>query len=432
MAQVSDTIITRRHFLPEDIINSEAYRMTHISLPLMVVGLSTINTDKRFRSMRNSYIPTLRFHYDDYLQYAPAALLVGMKVSGVEGASTWGKMLTADAFSAGIMAITVNTLKLTTSRLRPDRSSYNSFPSGHSATAFMTATMLHKEYGLTRSPFYSIAGYSLATATALSRQLNNKHWFSDVLVGAGIGIVSTEMGYFLADQIFGSKGRVRNDKQYKPYVIDKKYGYLGIQTGFGLRGNIRLPHSIEIGKVQGAYAALTGAGYFNDHWGIAGKLSFSQAAPEFKYDTYFEANPSIGSHADQILIKSLTYSNLVIGMQYSTQVVPGIHAGGSVMGGLGWAGNYRIDLIRENDLSEAYTLFKSHSHSIPNIDFNCYLERFVNTHMGIKLFFNYNLGFANNVYDYLPVGSDPITGKSRFNMHSFTFGAEVSALFWRK
>ncbi|MCD8079912.1 MAG: hypothetical protein LUF04_05710 [Bacteroides sp.] len=66
-AQIADTIYTRRHFLPDHIVNSEAYRMTHISLPLMVVGLSTINSDKRFRSMRNSYIPTLRYHHDDYL-----------------------------------------------------------------------------------------------------------------------------------------------------------------------------------------------------------------------------------------------------------------------------------------------------------------------------------------------------------------------------
>ena len=60
----------------------------------------------------------------------------------------------------------------------------------------MAATMLHKEYGLTRSPWYSIGGYTIATCIGMTRQMNNKHWLSDVLMGAGIGILSTELGYF--------------------------------------------------------------------------------------------------------------------------------------------------------------------------------------------------------------------------------------------
>ena len=74
----------------------------------------------------------------------------------------------------------------------------------------MAATMLHKEYGTTRSPWYSIGGYTVATATAVSRMLNNKHWLSDVMVGAGIGILSTEVGYFLTDLIFKDKGNPRH------------------------------------------------------------------------------------------------------------------------------------------------------------------------------------------------------------------------------
>ena len=67
---------------------------------------------------------------------------------------------------------------------RPDGSNNKSFPSGHTATAFMAATMLHKEYG-PRSPWYSIAGYSMATVTVFRACSTNKHWFSDVLVSGG-------------------------------------------------------------------------------------------------------------------------------------------------------------------------------------------------------------------------------------------------------
>lgn len=66
---------------------------------------------------------------------------------------------------------------------------------------FMCATILHKEYGML-SPWYSIGGYTLAGITGITRQLNNCHWIGDVLVGAGIGMISTDLGYFFSDLIF--------------------------------------------------------------------------------------------------------------------------------------------------------------------------------------------------------------------------------------
>lgn len=79
---------------------------------------------------------------------------------------------------------------------RPDKSNYKSFPSGHTATAFMAAMMMHKEYG-DRSPWYSISAFTVATATGISRILNNRHWLSDVLAGAGIGILSDRIRLFI-------------------------------------------------------------------------------------------------------------------------------------------------------------------------------------------------------------------------------------------
>ena len=85
--------------------------------------------------------------YDDYLQYAPVALTVGLKAAGYESRSSWGRMLTSDALSVAVMTAGVNGIKYSIKRMRPDGSRRNSFPSGHTATAFMSAAMLHKEYG---------------------------------------------------------------------------------------------------------------------------------------------------------------------------------------------------------------------------------------------------------------------------------------------
>ena len=166
----------------------------------------TFDTD--ILMLRNSIDPDFRHHYDDWTQYAPAAVMVGLKTCGYKGRSTWGRMLVSDAFSVAAMAAMVNGVKYSVQRLRPDESAYNSFPSGHTATAFMTATMLHKEYE-GRSPWFSIGGYTLATLTGVSRVLNNRHWLTDVLAGAAIGIGSVHLGYFITDKIF-------KDKQLNP------------------------------------------------------------------------------------------------------------------------------------------------------------------------------------------------------------------------
>ena len=107
--------------------------------------------DSDISGIRESIAPDFHYTYDDWLQYGPAALMAGLKVGGYESRSSWGRMFVSDVFSVGAMAVTVNGLKYTIKRTRPDGSRHNSFPSGHTATAFMTATMLNKEYKRTAS-----------------------------------------------------------------------------------------------------------------------------------------------------------------------------------------------------------------------------------------------------------------------------------------
>ena len=128
------------------------------------------------------------------------------------------------------MAGLVNGIKYTAKEMRPDGSQANSWPSGHTATAFVGATLLHKEYGLTRSPWFSVAGYGVATATGVMRVLNNRHWVSDVMSGAGIGIMSTELGYAIGDLLFKGKGLLRNDIEFE----SDKPSFFSISMGFGL------------------------------------------------------------------------------------------------------------------------------------------------------------------------------------------------------
>ena len=174
--------------------------MTFVGIPLFVAGWAVKGDKAMFRvnnaaGKKNTQLLTnFKTGIDDYTQFFGPALTVGLKLGGYEGRSDWPRLLASAGLSYAIMAGFVNGIKYTAKEMRPDGSTANSWPSGHTATSFVGATILHKEYGLTRWPWFSVAGYGVAAATGVMRVLNNRHWVSDVMSGAGIGIMSTELG----------------------------------------------------------------------------------------------------------------------------------------------------------------------------------------------------------------------------------------------
>ncbi len=75
-------------------------------------------------------------------------------------------------------------LKETIRRDRPGSENHQSMPSGHSSTAFATATSLTYAYGFKAA----VVAYPVALTVALSRMADDVHWFSDVVAGAFIGM----------------------------------------------------------------------------------------------------------------------------------------------------------------------------------------------------------------------------------------------------
>lgn len=61
--------------------SSRFYQMTYIGVPLVIGGLIVKSEDDHFRSLRNDYLPRFSRHADDYMQYAPAAIMLGMKAA---------------------------------------------------------------------------------------------------------------------------------------------------------------------------------------------------------------------------------------------------------------------------------------------------------------------------------------------------------------
>lgn len=218
-------------------------RVVVISAPLIAEGLVAKKLDGRFRGLRNDYIPDFKKSADDYLQYSPLAVMVGLKALGVEGRSSWGRMAVSDAISAVLMAGIVGTLKNTTNVTRPDGSDDGSFPSGHTA------------------------------ATGLMRVANNKHWLSDVLTGAGVGILATEAGYWITDLIFKDKGLSATYADY-PDDVSPSTSFLGLYLGANLPlSDYDIDETNEFRTSTGSTAGLEGAWFPWRHFGIGGRFT---------------------------------------------------------------------------------------------------------------------------------------------------------------
>ena len=258
--------------------------LTFAGIPLFVAGIIAKGEKKSFRQNtgenKHTLVTDFKTEIDNYTQFFGPVMATGLKIAGVEGRSDWGRYLASTAMSYGFMALFVNSIKYTAKEMRPDGSTRNSWPSGHTATAFVGATILHKEYGLTRSPWFSVAGYGVATATGVMRVLNNRHWVSDVLSGAGVGIMSGELAYAMSDLIFKGKGLLRGDAISERSIIDHP-SFFSISMGLGL-GSQSLDFGAEtmsdahdnFNLKFGASTAVSaeGAYFFNKYVGVGGRL----------------------------------------------------------------------------------------------------------------------------------------------------------------
>jgi membrane-associated phospholipid phosphatase len=158
---------------------------------------------------------------DDYLQYGPAAIYVGLNILEYKNKEEAFDQAGVFILGTGIYVAATQGLKAAITEARPDGTEHT-FPSGHTATAFFGATVLAHEYSDTH-PEYVIAGYALATATGALRIANNKHWATDVFLGSAIGIASAELAYILYPQV-RDKWQKLNRFTLTPQVAPAYYG----------------------------------------------------------------------------------------------------------------------------------------------------------------------------------------------------------------
>ncbi len=186
---------------------------------------SRLNTDLQ-ENFNTFFGENFHTYADNILLFAPIAQIYAGKYFGFKSKNDFSQQTKNIAIANTATLIIVDILKHSIKEKRPDLSDNLSFPSGHTAIVFTNAALLYQEYKDSNS-WYASSGFVFATATGILRIANNKHYTSDVLTGAGIGLAS---GILVSH--WNPFQSLKLGKNKKTSAI--LYPQLGNQTGLGL------------------------------------------------------------------------------------------------------------------------------------------------------------------------------------------------------
>jgi len=197
-------------------------------VPLSLIGVGLVVNNSQFEKnletdLRNSVGNDYQTPIDDYLLFVPIVQMYAADAFGMKAKNHWFDqtkfLIISNVVSTGISEL----LKTTITKTRPDGDP-NSFPSGHSTIAFTNAAVLQNEFQET-STVYAYSGYAFAATTGVFRMLNNKHYVSDVLVGAGIGILVTQLVYHFEPLKKFNPFKKSKDISFFPQYKENTYGF---------------------------------------------------------------------------------------------------------------------------------------------------------------------------------------------------------------
>jgi len=189
-------------------LKSKLFKAVAIPAVLITYGAITARGDAGINHREKEFVQKefrpVSKGFDNTLIIAPYFELGLVALAGVESRNDRINTLLIIAKGEAIMLASTFAVKYLAKETRPDGSDNLSFPSGHTAQAFLAASIVHTEFR-DKSQWYGVGAYTIATSVAALRMINDAHWQSDVVAGAGFGILSAHLAYLTHRNRWGRK-----------------------------------------------------------------------------------------------------------------------------------------------------------------------------------------------------------------------------------
>ncbi len=192
----------KRNWWEENQTYSTRFRVEQLVAPIALVGIGALGVGEKspMRGMNLAIKDGLyeaskgvKLRFDDYVQYVPVAFYLTLDFMGLKAKHSFGERLAVGVVTYISVTALSQSVKYIVREPRPDTGTRNSFPSGHTMTVFAGAELVRSEYGWG----VGMGAYALAATVGFMRMYNGRHWFNDVLAGAGFGILSARIGYWM-------------------------------------------------------------------------------------------------------------------------------------------------------------------------------------------------------------------------------------------
>ena len=188
----------KSYYLKPAAIIIPATFMLYGCLKPAVKGIQMIDNDMMV-SVKKNY-PNFHTNADDYLMWAPSASIYLMDALHVKTQHSFTQHLILDAGSVLIAGGVGFVMRKISGSIDVYNTKGTKFPSGHTTNAFRGAEIFHQEFKAT-NPVLSYSGYLVATTVGVLRVYNKNHLFTEVLAGAGLGILSTKLTYWIFNKV---------------------------------------------------------------------------------------------------------------------------------------------------------------------------------------------------------------------------------------
>ena len=199
IVQSSDKVtITAENYFKKPALILPVTLLTYGLLKPIIPGIKT--ADKNLWAQVKSSYPNFHTTADDYLMWAPSSSVYLLDAFSVKTKHSFKEHLILDAGSILVAGGIGFVMRKISGNIEVYKMDGTKFPSGHTVNAFRGAEIFHQELKETHK-ILSYSGYVIAVAVGTLRIYNKAHYLTEVLAGAGLGILSTKLTYWAFDKV---------------------------------------------------------------------------------------------------------------------------------------------------------------------------------------------------------------------------------------